>query len=65
MCRRRCRQDFRGRDDVTFGTNHNLYYEQGDNSKCVAPDVFFVRGRPVREWDSYLLWQWGGPRISF
>ena len=45
-----------GRDEVYVAGNMFLYYEQGNPRAVVAPDVFMVRGAPVHQRDSYLLW---------
>jgi Uma2 family endonuclease len=33
-----------------------IYYQEGDMSKRLAPDVFVVRGVPKHHRDSYLIW---------
>ncbi len=42
--------------NVCVSGNLFLYYERGNPSAVVAPDVFVVRGAPARLRDSYLLW---------
>ena len=46
----------RGQDDVYVGSNNFLYYEQGNPSAVVAPDVYVVVGAPAHLRDTYLLW---------
>ena len=46
----------RGQDDVYVGSNNFLYYEQGNPSAVVAPDVYVVVGTPAHLRDTYLLW---------
>jgi Uma2 family endonuclease len=41
-----------------------LFYEEGNKRKHVAPDVFVVRGVPMRQRSNYLLWEEGkGPDV--
>ena len=51
---------FRDRPDVYVGADMFVYYEQGDPSAVVAPDVFVVVGAAKRTQDrrlSYKLWE--------
>jgi len=38
-----------------------LYYEEGNPTTCVAPDVFVVQGVAKRERRTYRLWEEGQP----
>jgi Uma2 family endonuclease len=59
------RDHFAADPDVYVWGNLLLYYKEGDASKSVAPDVFFVRGVPKEPpRDTYLLWREGkGPDV--
>src|SRR5262245_22732668 len=46
-----------GRDDVYVAGALFLYYEEGNPSAVVAPDVFVVFGTPNRLRSSYMLWR--------
>src|SRR5215467_554686 len=48
---------FQGRDDVYVAGDLFLYYEEGNPSAVVAPDVFVVLGAPKRDRASYMLWR--------
>ena len=48
---------FQGRDDVYVAGDLFLYYEEGNPSAVVAPDVFVVLGAPNHLRSSYLLWR--------
>jgi Uma2 family endonuclease len=48
---------FQGRDDVYVAGDLFLYYEEGNPSAVVAPDVFVVLGAPNRARASYMLWR--------
>ncbi len=51
---------FAGEPDVYVSGNMLLYYEKGNPSSAVAPDIFVVRGVPKDEdRDVYLLWREG------
>lgn len=51
---------FAGEPDVYVSGNMLLYYEKGNRSAAVAPDVFVVRGVPKDDdRDVYLLWREG------
>jgi len=51
------RSYFQGRDDVYVAGDLFLYYEEGNPSAVVAPDVFVVLGAPNRSRSSYMLWR--------
>ena len=44
-----------------------IYYEEGNPKKCIAPDVFLVRGVEKKIRERYLLWEEGGhvPDVAF
>lgn len=52
---------WRYRDDpmVYVSGNLLLYYEEGNPRRCVAPDVFVVKGVPKGDRRTYLLWAEG------
>ncbi len=50
---------FRADPKVYVSSNLLLYYEEGNPRKCVAPDVFVVRGVGNHERRVYLLWREG------
>jgi Uma2 family endonuclease len=43
--------------DVYVSGNLLLYYVEGDPTKCVAPDIFVVRGVGKQERRTYKLWE--------
>ena len=45
--------------DVYVSGNLLIYYEEGETTQSVAPDVFVVRGVPKRERRTYKLWEEG------
>lgn len=47
---------FQSRQDVYVAGNMFLYYEKGEPTAAVAPDVFVVIGADNHLRDSYLLW---------
>ena len=56
------RNHFRDREDVYVIGDLLLYYEEGNPSASVAPDVFVVFGVPNHARRTYLLWEEGkGP----
>ena len=56
------RNHFRDREDVYVIGDLLLYYEEGNRSASVAPDVFVVFGVPNHARHTYLLWEEGkGP----
>jgi len=49
---------------VYVSGNLLLFYVPGDRRRHVSPDVFVVRGVPMRQRDNYLLWEEGkGPDV--
>jgi Uma2 family endonuclease len=48
---------FADRPDVYVSGNLLLYYEQGQNTLSVAPDIFVVFGVPKRRRRTYRLWE--------
>ncbi len=50
---------FHGVPDVYVAGNLLLYYAEGFPKKCVAPDVFVVKGIPRGNRGSYKLWKEG------
>lgn len=60
------KERFRNQDDVYVSGNLLLYYEEGNRSAMVAPDVFVVLGIPDRQRRVYKLWEEGkAPDIVF
>ncbi len=53
------KEHFRGVDDVYVNGNMLLYFVEGDPRKCVAPDVFVVRGVPNRKRRVFKVWEEG------
>ena len=52
------RDFFRAIDErVYVGSNMLMYYVEGDQDKCVAPDVFIVRGVGNHERRTFKLWE--------
>lgn len=47
--------------EVYVSGNLLIYYVEGDPAKCVAPDVFVVRGVGKHERHIYKLWEEGRP----
>jgi Uma2 family endonuclease len=57
---------FAAEPDAYAAGNMLLYYVEGDPKKCVAPDVFFVRGVPNRRRRTYKVWEEGkAPDVVF
>jgi Uma2 family endonuclease len=57
---------FRDDPQVYVAANLFLYYEEGNPSAVVAPDVFVVRGVPNGNRRIYKLWEEGqGPQVVF
>ncbi len=60
------KERFRQEDDVYVSGNIFLYYEEGNRSAVVAPDVFVVFGVPNRQRRIYQLWEEGkAPDVVF
>lgn len=51
------RDFFRNAREVYVGSNLLLYYVEDDPGKCVAPDVFVVRGVGKQSRRTYKLWE--------
>jgi Uma2 family endonuclease len=51
---------FESRADVYVSGNTFLYYQQGNRSAVVSPDLYVVFGVPKRLRDSYQAWKEGG-----
>ena len=57
---------FRQQADVYVGSNMFVYYEEGDNNRKFAPDVFAAFGVPGHERRSWFTWKEGkGPDVIF
>jgi Uma2 family endonuclease len=60
------RDHFRETPQVYVAGNLLLYYEEGNPSACVAPDVFVVKGVSKHERRTYRLWEEGqAPVVAF
>jgi Uma2 family endonuclease len=55
---------FAADSNVYVSGNLMLYYEQGNPSAVVSPDVFVVKGVPKQERRIYKLWEEGRPPVS-
>ena len=55
------RDHFRNAPQVYVAGNMFLYYEEGNPTACVAPDVFVVQGVGKHERRIYRLWEEGQP----
>ncbi len=55
------RDHFRDAPQVYVAGNMFLYYEEGNPTACVAPDVFVVQGVGKHERRTYRLWEEGRP----
>jgi Uma2 family endonuclease len=55
------RDHFRDDPRVYVAGNMLLYYEEGNPTACVAPDVFVVQGVAKGERRTYRLWEEGQP----
>jgi len=55
------RDHFREAPQVYVTGNMFLYYEEGNTTACVAPDVFVVQGVGKHERRTYRLWEEGQP----
>ena len=57
---------FRQQADVYVGSNMFVYYEEGNNNRKFAPDVFVTFGVPGFERRSWFMWKEGkGPDVIF
>lgn len=52
---------FAGHSRVQVGADMFLYYQEGDNTKRLAPDLFVVRGLEALPEPSYKIWEAGRP----
>ena len=52
---------FARHDRVQVGANMFLYYQEGDNTKRVTPDLFVAQGLESMPQPSYKLWEAGRP----
>jgi Uma2 family endonuclease len=60
------RDHFREDPQIYVAGNMLLYYEEGNPTACVAPDVFVVKGVAKRERRTYRLWEEGQvPAVVF
>lgn len=48
---------FRSREEAYVGANMFLYYVEGRPDRCVAPDLFVVRGVSSQQRRSFKLWE--------
>src|SRR5262249_47085657 len=55
------RDHFRNAPQVYVAGNMFLYYEEGNPTACVAPDIFIVQGIDKHERRTYRLWEEGQP----
>jgi Uma2 family endonuclease len=56
---------FKSRPQVYVSGNLFVYYQEGNTSKSISPDVFVVFGVSKRKRRSYKTWQEGGKLPSF
>ncbi|WP_293151121.1 MULTISPECIES: Uma2 family endonuclease [unclassified Microcoleus] len=56
---------FETRSDVYVSANSFVYYEQGNKSAVVAPDVYVVVGVRKRQRDTYQIWKEAGIAPQF
>lgn len=55
---------FRAVDRICVSGDLFVYYEKGDKTRVVAPDIFVARGVARRERDTYRVWEEGrGPEF--
>ncbi len=52
---------FARHDRMQVGANMFLYYQEGDNTKRVTPDLFVVKGLKALPEQSFKLWEAGRP----
>jgi Uma2 family endonuclease len=55
------RDHFRDAPQIYVAGNMFLYYEEGNPTACVAPNVFMVQGVDKHERRTYRLWEEGQP----
>ena len=56
---------FQARSDVYVSANSFVYYEEGNKSAVVAPDIYVVVGVRKRQRDNYKIWQESGIAPQF
>jgi Uma2 family endonuclease len=56
---------FQGRSDVYVSANSFVYYEEGNKSAVVAPDVYVVVGVRKHQRDNYKIWKEAGIAPQF
>ncbi len=56
---------FQARSDVYVSANSFVYYEEGNKSAVVAPDIYVVFGVRKRQRDTYKLWEESGIAPQF
>jgi Uma2 family endonuclease len=56
---------FQGRSDVYVSANSFVYYEEGNKSAVVAPDIYVVFGVRKRQRDNYKIWKEAGIAPQF
>ena len=56
---------FQTRSDVYVSANSFVYYEEGNKSAVVAPDIYVVFGVRKRQRDTYKLWEESGIAPQF
>ncbi|TAF58084.1 MAG: Uma2 family endonuclease [Oscillatoriales cyanobacterium] len=54
------KQHFQGRSDVYVSANSFVYYEEGNKSAVVSPDIYVVFGVRKRQRDNYKIWKEAG-----
>lgn len=54
---------FLANQQVYVGSNLMCYYDEGDNSKSISPDVFVVFGAAKHERRVYLFWEEPVPQV--
>ncbi|MCC3472180.1 MAG: Uma2 family endonuclease [Microcoleus sp. PH2017_15_JOR_U_A] len=59
------KQHFQGRSDVYVSANSFVYYEEGNKSAVVAPDIYVVFGVRKRQRDNYKIWKEAGIAPQF
>ncbi|MBE9187074.1 Uma2 family endonuclease [Microcoleus sp. LEGE 07076] len=59
------KQHFQGISDVYVSANSFVYYEEGNKSAVVAPDIYVVFGVRKRQRDNYKIWKEAGIAPQF
>jgi len=57
-------QFFAGHANVYVSGNLMLYYEKGNPSAVISPDVFVIKGVPKKERRTYKLWEEHKPPVA-